>query len=90
MRVEGQMLDRLASLIRRVVGFQWHAIITHAVHTVPAEVGIPLTRDFAITFPPILINRVFYDELPGPFSDRNVTGRRENRRWGDDIHGRER
>jgi len=47
-----------------VIWLQRHAVITHGIGAMLAEVGISTSRDLSIFCPPILINGLFFDLLP--------------------------
>lgn len=46
--MEGEMLDLFLREIFRGVGFQRHAIVTHALGSMSAHILVPLTSDLAI------------------------------------------
>lgn len=48
MRMEGQMLYLLLFKILRVIGFQWHAVVAHALWAVPAHLLVAPSKYLSI------------------------------------------
>jgi hypothetical protein len=62
--VIGKVFYTMILVVFPVIGLQRHAIITHGIGTMLAEVGISTSGDLSIFCSPVLINGLFFDLLP--------------------------
>ena len=59
--MKGKMLDTVLRMVRHIIWLDRHAIVTHALFSMPAKLSIVLSRDQASLLRPIHIHRVFTD-----------------------------
>lgn len=65
-RMEREMLDVVLGMVPRVVRLERHAVVTHALVAVPAELGVARARNRAGLLFPENVHRILHDALPGP------------------------
>ena len=62
------MFDLLLGHIFGIVGFERHAVVTHAFRTMSAHFRITGANNFPIQFVQLVIERGLLDNLPGVFN----------------------
>jgi hypothetical protein len=74
----GKVLDVLVLVEFPVIRLERHAVITHGIGPVLAEVEVPTSRNLPILGSPVLIHGVFFNILPRPACSRGSSLGRES------------
>jgi len=64
-RVIREILDVVLFVIGSIIRLKRHAIVTHSLGPVLAELGVFVPRNFSILCAPVFVYRIFLDEVRG-------------------------